>query len=146
MTTSTHRAPEDILGALEHTANPMFILSVSPSQDFRFVGANAAHAQATGLASGAITAKRPDEVFPPRIADAALENYRECCARGSKYSFEENLDLPAGDAWWLTTLAPISGEDGIHTIVGSSVDISEMKEEAARHVFRMAIQIRKTCC
>jgi hypothetical protein len=131
MTTSTHRAPEDILGALEHASNPMFLLSVGPKQEFRFVGANAAHSQATGLTSSRITAKRPDEVFPRRIADIALANYRECCARGSKYTIDENLDSPAGRVWWLTTIAPIFGANGIHAIVGSSTDITALKERAA---------------
>ncbi|MGI9388649.1 MAG: PAS domain-containing protein [Boseongicola sp.] len=131
LTTSTHRAPEDILGALEFTPNPMFILSVEDQQEFRFLGANAAYSQVTGLAVSEIADKRPDEVLPPRAANVALVNYRACCASGSKYTFHENLDLPDGRRWWLTTLAPISDNNGIHTIVGSSVDISSLKDAFA---------------
>jgi len=131
LTTSTHRAPEDILGALEFAPNPMYLLSVGHRQEIRFVGANSAYARATGVTSGAIANKRPDEILPSRIADAALANFRECCTRGSNYTFQENLGFPAGRCWWLTTLAPISDAERIHTIVGSSVDISAMKDNAA---------------
>ncbi|MGI9391425.1 MAG: PAS domain-containing protein [Boseongicola sp.] len=129
--TSTHRAPEDILGALEFAPNPIFILSVENRLEFRFLGANTAYAQVTGLAKSEIADKRPDEVLPPRAADIALANYRACYTRGSKHTFQENLDLPAGRCWWLTTLAPISDNNGIHTIVGWSVDISTLKDAFA---------------
>ena len=128
LTTSTHRAPEDILGALEFAPNPMYLLSVGLRQEIRFVGANPAYARATGLSSGAIANKRPDEVLPPRVAEAALENIRRCRKRGAEYTFEEKLDLPAGRCWWLTSLAPISGANGAYYIVGSSVDISALKD------------------
>ncbi len=131
LTTSTLRAPEDILGALEFAPNPMYILSVRHPQDIRFLGANPAYAHATGLISGAIANKRPNEILPPRVADMALENIRACCTRGSNYTFEEILDLLSRRCWWLTSLAPISDANGIHTIVGSSVDISALKHAVA---------------
>ena len=131
LTTATQRAPEDFLGALDLAPHPMFVLSVGPRLDFRFAMSNAAHALATGLCRDNLIGKRPDEVLPARIADTALENYRECCVRGAKFTFQENLDLPTGRCWWQTTLVPVFGAGEIHSIVGSSVDISSLKEEAA---------------
>ena len=109
----------------------MFVLSVGPRLDLRFAMSNAAHALATGLCRDNLIGKRPDEVLPARIADTALANYRECCERGANFTFQENLDLPTGRCWWLTTLVPVFGAGEIHSIVGSSVDISSLKEEAA---------------
>lgn len=109
----------------------MFLLSVGPGQDIRFAGSNAAHAHATGLKRDTLIGKRPDQVLPARIAETALENYRECCLRGDKFTFQENLELPTGRCWWLTSLIPMADVRGVHTIIGSSVDISSLKEEVA---------------
>ncbi|MEM9476187.1 MAG: PAS domain-containing protein [Pseudomonadota bacterium] len=123
--------PADVLQSLQLFDNPMFIVTVGAGQDLRFGGLNHAHERATGMSSGDVTGKTPHEALPPRVADTVLINYRACLSADTATTYEELLDLPAGARWWRTTLTPYRVEGRVLAIIGSSVDITPVKERSA---------------
>ncbi len=128
----TRPSPADLLASISHIGNPAFVLMVGPGPVFRFQGVNPAHTKATGISNDIISGKRPEDVLPPRIAETVLSNYRACYTGGETISYQECLDLPAGRCWWETHLNPIKDENGVFAIVGSSIDITNTREETSR--------------
>lgn len=110
------------------TRDAMFLLEVLENGEFRFIDNNHAHQKKTKLMSEDIAKKTPQEVFGKEIGDAACENYRECVKNKKSISYEEKLDLPEGELYWLTTLTPIIEDDTVIKIMGSATDITQMKE------------------
>ncbi len=108
---------------------PMFLLDVHGERDFAFRQLNRCHLRTTGLSDHQMHGKRPHEVLPTRLADTVVTNYEACRASGAAYSYEENIELPAGARWWQTSLSPVKDKSGtVIQIIGLAIDITERKE------------------
>lgn len=123
-------SPADLLQSLQLFENPMFVVTVGPDEELRFGGLNRAHERDTGMSSNAVAGKTPHEALPPRIADTVIVNYLSCLRADAATTYEELLELPCGPRWWRTSLTPVREGDAMVAIIGSSVDITAVKERA----------------
>jgi PAS domain S-box-containing protein len=110
----------------------LFLVGVINEQVFRYVRNNRTHQEKTGLRLEDILGKTPVELLGMELGTKIEANYRRCLARRHPISYEEEVTLPAGKRLWSTTLTPILENEKITFIVGSSSDITRLKELESR--------------
>jgi signal transduction histidine kinase len=124
----------DMATMLDRMQVAAFILDVGPDETFTFRKMNAAGAAVIGIDAAAFSGRRPDEVLPPRVAEALVENYRTALRRGEAYCYDEYLSFARGESWWRTTITPLreTGREVTH-LLGLAVHVSdEMRAEVER--------------
>lgn len=110
------------------TQDAMFLVAVEDDNTFRYIRTNKAHQKATGLSLETLRDKTPHELVGQKAGEAIAANYRRCIATAGPLEYEEELDLPGGRKIWATTLTPVFKKGRLVSIVGSSQDITERKE------------------
>ncbi len=119
----------------EGAGQSIFIIDVTPEQEFIIRDANPTFERLTSLKRNYIANKKPSEVLPPDIAKSSTDNYRRCITEGRTITYEEYAPIHAGASWWVTTLTPLyDGQDQPYRIIGTSIEISDRKkaEQALR--------------
>ncbi|AUN94277.1 sensor domain-containing diguanylate cyclase [Pseudazoarcus pumilus] len=115
----------------DNVQEAIFLVRVA-GEDFVYVGNNPRHEQTTGLSAERLRGARPQDILSPDMARAAIDNYRRCVAERRTIRYEEELALPAGTRYWMTSLAPVFDDEGcVEMIVGLSVDVTESKRAEA---------------
>lgn len=106
----------------------IFVVDVTPAQDFRYVDWNPTAAQVMGLRAAQIKDKTLEEVFDSELAALARERFTLCLQRGTTIVREDYLPV-AGGTWWLHTFTPLRNEQGeIYRIVGTASNTTERKQ------------------
>ena len=119
-------------GIYDNTKDSVFLLRVEPGGRLVYEDTNTTHQLTTGIRPEEIRGKTPEELLPAATAAHVRAQYEECLRRGESYTYEEDLDLPAGRKSWQTQLVPISGPDGrVNLIAGFGRDITAEKTAAA---------------
>jgi PAS domain S-box-containing protein len=122
----------------------LFLVEVCSDGKFRYLRTNNAHQKTTGILPENISGKTPQELLGNATGNKITQNYQRCVSAQKPVSYEEELDLPSGKKIWATTLSPVSEDGKVIYIVGSSNDITELKqtgqalrnsEENLRHFF-----------
>lgn len=115
----------------DNVQEAIFLVRVE-GEDFVYVGNNPRHEETTGLTAERLRGARPRDILPPGMAETVASNYRRCVAERQTIRYEEELDLPAGRCYWMTSLAPVFDDEGrVEMIVGLSVDVTEQKRAEA---------------
>ena len=109
------------------TQDAMFLMKVVDNGEFRFIRNNLAHQNKTGILPQQIRNKSPQALLGKELGDAVAKNYQKCVESKRTVSYEEELALPEGTRFWLTTLTPIMEEDRVTYIVGSATDLTERR-------------------
>jgi len=109
------------------TNDAMFLVKVENGQ-LRYLQNNKAHQQLTGFSLDMIRDKTPTELVGEELGRAIEANYRRCLEAGETITYEETLNLPAGERVWFTNLMPVVENSKIKYIVGSSKDITLQKK------------------
>ncbi len=117
---------------MEGVQNAMFLLKLLDDGSFRFVRNNAYHQNKTGIKLEQIENKSPQELLGKEAGDIVERNYLKCVIAKESITYEEDLNLPAGKRTWLTTLTPIMDKGEVTHVVGSAIDITEIKEKERR--------------
>ncbi len=110
---------------------PMFVLDVTPKNDFIFQGLNPAHERVSGMKSDKIKGRKPEELteLPPEARKAVKANYRRCLEAGKPIQYQEMIPMKGKEVHWLTTLTPLrDSSGGIYRIVGTAMYINELVE------------------
>ncbi len=114
-------------------SDAIFLVEVEPGQEFRYLSSNPAHARSTGIPTVELVGRTPGQVLGPAAAAHVVRQYAECVRRKAAYTYEEQLDLPAGKKTWMTILNPVLDERGeVRMLVGVGRDITGHTEEAIR--------------
>ena len=103
---------------------PSFMATaVDDGENFRFLGTNAAHQQASGMKTSAVLNLTPQDLLPPEQADAVLHRYRTCYVEQRSISYDEVLEMPNGKFVWNTSLVPVMSavENRCVGVFGSAV-------------------------
>lgn len=120
-----------------HVLNAIAFTIAVDGDDFRFTDVNAEAEQVSGLRREEQIGKRPQDCFPPSLAERLLCHYRACAANGRPLVYEMEYVLPNGYFCWRTTLVPIMGlaqTSGL--MLGICVDVTADKiAERATHAF-----------
>ncbi len=114
------------------TDQAIFILDVTEDQEFIFRGLNPAYEAMTGIGSGWIKGKKPEELHPVLNKDSIhqiRERYLSCIRLGDTIEYEESVLINDRENWYLTRLIPLKNEDGrIYRIIGYSTKTNRFKE------------------
>lgn len=110
------------------TQDAMFLMRVLKNDEFQLIRNNLAHQKKTGISLEQIANKSPQELLGKEVGDIVSENYKKCVAARTSITYEEELNLSAGERIWLTTLTPIIECEQVTYIVGSAIDITERKK------------------
>ena len=115
-----------IYDGIEHQ---VFVLDVTPDQDFIFAGWNRFSEQVMGLPSTVGVGKSLEAVLGDELAAQLRQNYLSCLHVGSPVHYEECIPFQDQDYWAMTTLTPLRDVSGrIYRIVGTAVDITQRKQ------------------
>ena len=116
------------------TQDSMFLVEVKANSTFRYIRNNRMHQELTGIKTEDIQGKTPEELLGESLGRTISANYKRCVTNGGPLSYQETLDLPAGQRIWSTTLTPVYKNNQVAYIVGSSIDITAQKlvEQALR--------------
>lgn len=105
----------------------IFLIKVLENGDIRYIRNNIAHQNKTGIKLEQIMNKSPQELLGRDLGGIIENRYKDCIESKNSITYEEELDLPAGNRIWLTTLTPIIEDGRVSHIVGSSKDITDRK-------------------
>jgi PAS domain S-box-containing protein len=101
---------------------------VTEEGHFRTIEVNPASERNLGMGRAELIGKNIEEILPPNIAALAIAEYQRCVDSGAPLNSEMELDLPAGNLTFHSTLIPVRGAYGrIQRIVGIFRDITERK-------------------
>lgn len=102
-------------------------------RDSRYLAVSSAYLEALGVAEADVIGKRPEEVWPPEVAEVYLRTDRAVLKSGKRRRYEESRRDPAGELRWYDTIkSPIRDESGrIVGTVGISRDITRRKASEA---------------
>jgi two-component system NarL family sensor kinase len=121
---------------LDNTPEGLFMVRVTPEEDFVFECMNPAYERATGLRDGETSGRRLEECLSGETFSAMRRSIWECADRGAPVRFLEVRELANGRREWETTLSPIRDPEGGRATVlfGTTRDITEHRraEEALR--------------
>lgn len=98
-------------------------------RESRYLAVSAAYLEFLGLTESQVIGKRPEEIWPPEIAEVYLRTDRAVLKGGKRRRYEESRRVPSGELRWYDTIkSPIRDDTG-HIIgtVGISRDITERK-------------------
>ncbi len=97
------RLSEEYGKVFNGTQDAMFLMSVSKEGEFRFIRNNLAHQSKTGITLKHIRGKTPQELLGKEMGDLVASNYQKCVIAKHSVTYEEELPLPEGTRFWLTT-------------------------------------------
>ena len=107
----------------------IFVVDVLKNGDFCYVALNPAHEQWTGILSGDIKGKKPEDILCLSDAVKVRKRYSDCVRFGKKISYEQCLQFQGVPTWWKTSLTPLfNSESRIYRLVGISTNINQQKE------------------
>ena len=112
----------------ENVQDPMFLVNVEDEgEEFLFRRFNPAYEEKVGITEEDARGKTPHDVFGEEGSEI-VERYRRCLEQGESISYEETLNVPAGERTYHTYLSPVEVEGEVSQIVGSARDITERKK------------------
>src|ERR1700730_3456024 len=110
------------------TADPLFLVAITPDGRFYYEDINPAEESATGLSAEFVRGKEPSECLPSRTADDVMARYRQCAAAGTTMRYEHVLTLTDRTRVFETTLTPIRDSSGrIAQLFGACRDITDLE-------------------
>jgi PAS domain S-box-containing protein len=138
---SDRKRSEEALHEREHrlssiyqtVGDVIYHLAVEADNTYRFISANQAFFNVTGLREDMIIGKLINEVIPEPSLSMVLEKYSQAIKEKSIIRWEEVTDYPSGKLFGDVSIAPVVDDSGICThLVGSVHDITKRKraEEA----------------
>ena len=107
------------------TQDALFLAAYKDGE-FRYIKNNSLHQQMTGITTP-MFGKTPVEVLGEKVGTALKESYERCIASGKGLTYEETVEFPEGTRDWLVRLTPVKEDDKISYIIGSRLDITELK-------------------
>ena len=113
-------------------------------RDCRYLAVNTAYLEILRIPEQSVLGKRPDEIWPPEIAEVYLRTDRAVLKSGRRRRYEETRPDASGMPRWFETIkSPIRDKAG-HIIgtVGISRDISERKA-AESELIKSRAQLRE---
>ncbi|HVI27154.1 PAS domain-containing sensor histidine kinase [Hansschlegelia sp.] len=102
-------------------------------RDSRYLAVSATYLEALGVTETEVIGKRPDEVWPPEVAEVYLRTDRGVLKSGKRRRYEESRRDSSGELRWYETIkSPMRDDSGrIIGTVGISRDITRRKASEA---------------
>jgi PAS domain S-box-containing protein len=127
--------PSAMDALLEASAHPIVVFEVHDGGELVVACANRAALTQGRVLDSSWKDRLAQEVLPEDSYEALEDGYRECLRLGIPHAYEEFVVVRGKETWWMTTLAPLFGEDGLpcHLVATHlPVDFVRSTEEALR--------------
>ncbi|MEC4984208.1 MAG: PAS domain S-box protein [Oscillatoria sp. PMC 1068.18] len=106
----------------------IFVVNVTPDNDFRYVGWNSVGERIGGVSSQDAEGKTPEETFGATLGAFMRQRYTDCLNSGKAMTYEESFIDNDRETWSLTTIKPLRDRQGrISQLIGTGYDISDRK-------------------
>ncbi len=113
----------------ENSAQGLFIIDVLENGNFRIHESNLAQERISGVPRASVDGRLLAEGFSADAAGLIRGFCLRCMEEGAPISVEENFALSGGPKFVHATFTPVRDENGwIYRIIGSTLDISELKQ------------------
>jgi len=123
------RISEEYSTVFENVQDPMFLVDVvDDGEEFVFSRFNPAYEEKVGITEEDACGMTPQEVFGEEEGSEIAERYRRCIEEGGSISYDEVLNVPAGERIYNTYLSTVEVDGEISQIVGSARDITGRKK------------------
>ena len=131
------RLTEEYETIFENAQDALFFVDVERPVDgdedegtpeFVYRRTNRAHEEQTGFSTEEVVGRTPRELTGEDVGAGIEANYRRCVESRETVTYEEELDLPAGERIWQTKLSPVEIDGEVTQIVGIARDITERRE------------------
>ena len=124
----------------DNTHEIMFVISVKPNDQFRFISVNRSFTQATGIPQDQIIGKLVQEIIPQPACALVLGKYNEAIRSRKSVHWEEMSDYPSGRKVGEATVAPVYDSKGNCThLIGTVYDITERKKADDRIAYLVRV-------
>jgi PAS domain S-box-containing protein len=111
------------------SSDVIFLLSVEPGGDYKFLSVNQMFEATTGLPKEHVIGKFVHEVIPPSSLDQVLGKYKHAIETCKTISWEETSEYPSGIKTGIVNITPSFDVDGkCNMLVGTVHDITERKK------------------
>jgi two-component system, cell cycle sensor histidine kinase and response regulator CckA len=121
-----------LLTIYSSVVDAIFLLSVGPWPEFRFLTVNDALLRMTGLTAEQVVGKTVQQVIPEPSLTLVLGKYRQAIEGSKEVRWEETTTYPAGTKSGEVVITPIVDETGCCTqLVGLVHELTEAKRSAA---------------
>ncbi|MDZ8050388.1 MAG: AAA family ATPase [Aulosira sp. ZfuVER01] len=108
--------------------HPIFVINVTPEEEFIYVGWNPAAAKVTGVSADEVIGKTPQQIHGEVEGAVVKRQYLSCIVAGTSIAVEQSLTFDNEQTWWLTTFHPLRDRTGrIHQLIGTAINISDRK-------------------
>ncbi len=113
----------------ENSAQGLFIVDVAEDGRFHIHETNPAMETTSGVPRTLVEGRLLEDAFDGEMAHIVRAQLLHCLEAGTSVSMDGEFHLPVGRRTVHTTLAPVRDENGrIYRIIGSTLDISELKQ------------------
>ncbi len=118
---------QDIEIFFNSTQDGLFFLEYK-NGEFRYIRNNAVHQTLTGMTTPLMEGKTPIEAMGDEVGKVLQEGYKKCIASGKSMMYEETIEFMGGTRDWLVRLTPVKENGQVSYIIGSRLDITELKK------------------
>ena len=106
----------------------MFLINVNSDSSFAYHMVNKGYEIDVGTSAETVNGMTPRGLYGEKIGKQIEEHYIDCIAAKKPIIYEEEFTLLGEKKVWHTLLSPIMDEDRVVQIVGSSRNITKLKE------------------
>ncbi len=123
------RAQERLLTSIyENVPDALFLVSVEPGDQFRYLTVNKAFLRNTRLTMDDIVGQRIDEVLPESSRAFIKQKYKEAVGSGKAVRWEQEAVFSPGNRIVAVSVTPINNEAGaVSLLVGTGRDITPLR-------------------
>lgn len=118
---------QDIEIFFNSTQDGLFFLEYK-NGEFRYIRNNEVHQSLTGMTTPLMEGKTPIEAMGDEVGSVLQEGYKKCIASGKSLMYEETVEFMGGTRDWLVRLTPVKENGEVSFIIGSRLDITELKK------------------
>jgi diguanylate cyclase (GGDEF)-like protein/PAS domain S-box-containing protein len=106
----------------------MFLINVNSDNSFAYHMINKGYEIDVGISTESVNGLTPKGLYGEVIGNQIESHYIDCIAAKKPITYEEEFTLLGNRKVWHTLLSPIMNEDRVVQIVGSSRNITKLKE------------------
>ena len=124
----------------QNAPEALFVVAVTPEEDFIVEEVNPAHEAGVGFKIEDIRGKRMKDFLPPEAHDKVVEAYRRVVQSGEAYHYRETFQLKGNTQYWDSSIVPVRDASGrVSRLIGSSREVTRqmVAEEALRQSQKM---------
>ncbi len=124
----------------QHAPEALFVVAVTPDEDFVVEEVNPAHEASVGFRIEEIRGKRLKDFLPAETHEKVVQAYQRVLQSGEAYHYRDAFQFNGQMQYWDSSIVPVRDTTGrISRLIGSSRDITRqvVAEEALRQSQKM---------